>query len=75
MKGRKKAVESIGCPSWILIELCAMPRIPVFGGFWRISGICVSAARTGHDAQTVLCSHWLGTALSEGKQVYPLKPQ
>jgi hypothetical protein len=28
----------LGCPSWILIEPCAAPQNPLFGGFWRISG-------------------------------------
>jgi hypothetical protein len=27
-----------GCPSWIHIELCAVPRSLIFGRFWRMSG-------------------------------------
>jgi hypothetical protein len=28
-----------GCPSWIHIELCALPRSLHFGVFWRRSGL------------------------------------
>ena len=31
----EKLIGSIGCPSWIHIELCVLPRSPPFGGFLR----------------------------------------
>ena len=31
-----------GCPSWIHIELCAVPQSQPSGRFWRIFGICAS---------------------------------
>jgi len=48
-----------GCPSWILIEPCAAPRIPLFGEFWNMFGSSVSPLRWVGDAQAGSARRWL----------------